>query len=968
MKPIIKYPIPLDMDFRAWILSMPIVTLDYETYYDSEYSLTKMTTLEYVQDDRFKAQGVSIRVDRVVDGTLVRGMPTYYPDVEEAMQRLREFEEAEGKWVLVAQNTKFDGYIMHYRYNIHPTVYTDTKSMSKGLWPLESSSLKDLAVRLWPDRPDMRKGEDLVKSFGIRDWSNELHNAIEGYCNQDAFLTAEAFWEMFNRYPAGELEIIHITMRMFCFPTLQANHAMLEEAEQDELDERERVLEVALEFVRQLARDKGFEYWNPDEKEAKKRKPMDKMVFSSRNRFIKVLRELCDLELPTKTETRKDGSTYETEAVAKNDPEYIDLIADNPDIGILFETREIFASNQALSRARRMRHISKEERGFEISIPLAYYNAHTGRYGGDEKLNMQNLGRGSKHRLALEAPEGFMVHVADSSNVEARINAGFSGQEDLLEAFRRKEDVYSQFASEIYPFKVDKKNYPGERGVGKVCVGPDTRVLTHNGVKKITDITIFDKLWDGVEWVNHMGVVCNGVKETITAFELEATRDHEILTTDNSWVEWQQVLTNPSLMKKVLDKGHLHWSDGGSNSTKMTNLSDGILWFGVIVDGKEWSTEQISQQNVQHAVRIAQNWLLQENDILNTSMQCQMSPTELDCSTDYRLLSQDATIQETECTSTTDCEGLQWPKNGGMTEQNSSNMCKRSKDGIVQNSKWTEQTLTEVMNLKIFGSSRKNKTLQTNEKSPTLKNGLESLKRQSKVYDVVMAGPRNRFTVITSLGPMIIHNCVLGLGYGMGAPTLRRTFASGPMGMPPMKFDLPFCQHIVSTYRGLNFAITDTWKTAGRMIEAMIFLQDGAEVEWGPLVVMRERIKLPNGMYLNYPKLHYHEKLKSFAYWDNVKKYWKRIYGGALLENVIQALARIAVMDQCTKIDRYLQQFGGWIVMQVHDENIGIAPHESTEKSDAIFEGISAIMRQSPSWMRRLPLDSEGGYAKNYSK
>lgn len=677
MKPVLKYPIPEGIDFKTWMTSMPIVTLDFETYYDATYSLSKMTTLEYVQDPRFKAQSVSIRVDRIVDNSLVRGVTTYYSDVEEAMQRLRELDE-DSPWVLLCQNTKFDGYILHYRYGIHPTVYADTKSMSKGLWPLEPSSLKDLAVRLWPDRNDMRKGDELVNSFGIRDWSPALHSQIEGYCNKDTFLTAEAFWEMFNRYPSIEMEIIHITMRMTCFPVMQANHALLDEAADDELAERDRVLGIALDFVNQLAKDKGFDYWNPDEKEAKKRKPLDKMVFSSRTRFIKVLRELCGLELPMKTETRKDGSTYETEAVAKNDPEYIDLIADNPDIGLLFEARELFASNQAISRARRMKDVSKADRDFEIPIPLAYYNAHTGRYGGDEKLNMQNLGRGSKHRLALEAPDGYVVHVADSSNVEARINAGFAGQHDLLEAFRRKEDVYSQFASEVYPFKVNKKTHPGERGVGKVCV--------------------------------------------------------------------------------------------------------------------------------------------------------------------------------------------------------------------------------------------------------------------------------------------------LGLGYGMGAPTLRRTFASGPMGMPPMKFELSFCQHIVNTYRALNFAIADSWRTAGRMIEAMIVQSEYESIEWGPVTVMKERIQLPNGMFLNYPKLHYHEKLKSFAYWDNVKKYWKRIYGGALIENIIQALARIAVMTQCVNIDRRLQQHGGWVVMQVHDENIGVAPHESTEKSDRIFEEINNIMRQSPDWMPDLPLDSEGGYAKNYSK
>lgn len=964
MVPSIKHPIPRDIDFKAWLISMPIVTLDFETFYSDEYSLSNMTLLEYVQDERFKAQSVSIRIDQVVKGELQRGVPNYFANVEAAMAILRNMDQI-GPWALNGQNTKFDGYILHYHYGIHPTVYCDTKSMSKGVWPFERANLESLAKRLWPNDPTMRKGQDLVQSKGIRDWSDELHETIKVYCNQDTFLTAEAFWTMFNRYPSFELEVIHITTRMTCMPVLQANHEILKEAEQDELDERARVIDDALAMANELVALKGLEYWNPDAKEAKKKKPLDSMLFSSRNRFIKLLTEICDLELPMKTKQRKDGSEYQTEATAKNDPEYLDLVADNPDLALLFEAREIFASNQAISRARRMRHVAKPDRNCEMPIPLGYYNAHTGRYGGEEKLNMQNLGRGSKHRLALEAPDGFMVHVADSSNVEARINAGFAEQHDLVEAFRQKSDVYSMFASEVYGFKVDKKNNPGERGVGKVCVSGDTLILTNNGVKPILYLSRDDKLWDGIEWVTHLGIACNGEKETLTAFGLEATPDHEILTQDDLWVEWQQVHISPYLMKRALNKARLPSPDG-KISSEMASLSVGTLSLNAIAAGKEWLTALTSQVDEQSAAIIAQKWLRVESDMKNTCPSWKTTTTAPDCSTDCRQQYQDVTTSKTGCMSITGSEESTFIPNGETTEHSSCDMFKISKGGITPTLKWIEQTLIEVMNRETSDSSPEKLTQEINEKSLTSNNGLENSKRQSLVYDVVNAGPRNRFTVITELGPIIVHNCVLGLGYGMGAPTLRRTFAAGPMGMPPIKFELEFCQKIVHTYRSINDAITGSWKTAGRMIEAMITLRDGDELDWGPLKVMKEKIQLPNGMYLNYPKLAWNERLKSFAYWQGM--YWKRIYGGALIENIIQALARIAVMTQCVEIDRYMQQYGGLIVMQVHDENIGVLPDFGEEKNNEHFAQINQLMCVSPTWMPDLPLDSEGGWAKNYSK
>lgn len=959
MKPVINHPIPQDIDFREWMLSMPVVTLDLETYWDDQYSLSKMTMLEYVQDQRFKIQGIGIRID--YPHLDKYGEQKYYRDVNEAVAVLKSLD----KWVMVGQNTKFDGYCLHYHHDVHATVYADTRSMSKGLWPFESASLKNLAIRLWPDNEIMRKGDELASSKGVRDWPESLHQTVgDIYCNQDVYLTAEAFWKMLPDYPTEELEIIHITTRMVCIPTVRTDHQLLQEAINDEKRERAIMLERTLEAINQAVKDKGLDYWNPDEKEAKKRKPLDKMVLSSRNRYIKLLREIFDLEIPMKEKTRPDGSTYMTEALAKNDPECIQLQEENPDLAWLFEARDMFASSQSMSRAQRMIDVSKPEKGYEIPIPLNYYEAHTGRYTGGEKINMQNLGRGSKHRLALLAPEGFVMHVADSSNVEARTNAGFAGQEELLEAFRNKRDVYSEFASKAFDMPVNKKDNPTERGAGKVCVGPDTLILTNNGIKPIIYLCPDDKIWDGIEWVSHQGVVCNGLKETVMAFGLEATPDHEILAGD-SWVEWQQVLTSPSLMLKAIDRAHLPSPDGVIKS-KTANPLAGTPSSPAIAAGRVWLIEQTFQADVLSGVMLALKLLRVENDMKNIGTSCQMTTTEQGFSTGYHPLSQDAITQKTKCTSITAYEGSLLAQNGDPTELHSLSIFKPLMDGTIQFSKWTEQTLTEAMSLVISGLSREKRTQETSEKSQTSNNASESLKRLSTVYDVVNAGPRNRFTVITELGPVIVHNCVLGLGYGMGAPTLKRTFASGPMGMEPTNFPLDMCQQMVHIYRSDNYMIAQSWRTASKYLEMMCCMQEGDQYEWGPLVVMKDKIRLPNGMHLNYPKLHFNTHYDSFVYWNG--KFWKRIYGGALIENIIQALARIIVMHQCIKIDRLLQQHGGWIVMQVHDENIGIAKDLGEEKNDQLFKEINQLMCVPPTWMPELPLDSEGGWAFNYSK
>jgi len=90
-----------------------------------------------------------------------------------------------------------------------------------------------------------------------------------------------------------------------------------------------------------------------------------------------------------------------------------------------------------------------------------------------DKINMQNLGsRGAaagKIKEAIEPPEGFVIIDCDSSNIEARGVAWLAEQEDLVDDFRNKVDVYCKMAFKIYGYEVTKANKP-QRFLGKTVV------------------------------------------------------------------------------------------------------------------------------------------------------------------------------------------------------------------------------------------------------------------------------------------------------------------------------------------------------------------------------------------------------------------------------------------------------------------------------------------------------------------
>lgn len=227
--------------------------------------------------------------------------------------------------------------------------------------------------------------------------------------------------------------------------------------------------------------------------------------------------------------------------------------------------------------------------------------------------------------------------------------------------------------------------------------------------------------------------------------------------------------------------------------------------------------------------------------------------------------------------------------------------------------------------------------------------------------------------------------CVLGLGYGMGWRKFRDTLAAGALGGEPVYFTEIEAQNAVNTYRAANAAITNYWKQADNAIVDMYL---GNVRQWGPITIHKNCLVMPNGMALQYPGLRPIEPSEDgtahsgWEYWNG--KFWTKIYGGKLVENITQAMSRIVLFQQMLKANREVfVPVGGRVVLNVHDEIIGVGPSygaifrgkegkrelwENADGANALFQKVVDIMRTPEPWCLDLPLDSEGGFAFEYSK
>lgn len=209
---------------------------------------------------------------------------------------------------------------------------------------------------------------------------------------------------------------------------------------------------------------------------------------------------------------------------------------------------------------------------------------------------------------------------------------------------------------------------------------------------------------------------------------------------------------------------------------------------------------------------------------------------------------------------------------------------------------------------------------------------------------------------------MLVLNCILGLGYGTGAAKLQHTLAtSQPISV---KVDEEEAKRIVGVYREKNDKIIELWGEADMMLEDMIngSFKNGPKVFGRHNCVFydREGIILPNGLRIRYPKLRKEwdeEKQKTSIVYDS-RKGPVYLWGGAVVENVVQALARIVVGVQMIEINHKYR-----VALTVHDAAVCVVPEYEVDEA---IEYITGIMSVAPEWARGLPVACEAKAGDTY--
>lgn len=416
-----------------------IVGLDFETYWAKDYRMGKshLSTSEYILDPRFKAHMCSVQwhTDRKAEVVSGGDFVRWARDVD---------------WKrtgMLAHHTQFDGLILSHHFKAKPAFMLDTMSMCRALLPIQAGASLDGASRALG--LSGKKGADvLIDTQGKRDLTLAEYNKMARYAGKDIELTWQLFKKLLPFFPREELHVVDITVRMFTDPTLIVNS--------------ERMQAVVDAEVKRKA-------------ELIKKVKHTKTALASNDQFVPLL-EALGVEVPMKVSPTVAKRLQDDEqprwpddyipALSASDLEFKALLSHEDE-----RVRDLVAARIAVKsvnlESKADKFAERGRSGKPVPVYLNYAGAKTWRWSGSDGVNWQNMNRGSGMRKAIEAPKGHMLLIADQSQIEDRLNCWYCGQNDVVEAYRRGEDVYAKQATAIYGFEVTKETHPQERFVGK---------------------------------------------------------------------------------------------------------------------------------------------------------------------------------------------------------------------------------------------------------------------------------------------------------------------------------------------------------------------------------------------------------------------------------------------------------------------------------------------------------------------
>lgn len=414
-----------------------LVTLDFETYYSKSFSLSRMTTEEYVRDPQFRAHMVGLKVNAEKSYVVPRG------DIQHALNQFNWKRTA-----MLGHHTHFDGLILSHHYGVKPAFFFDTLSMARALHGHSVTVKKSLGA-LAEYYGVGTKGRELANSLGIPDLPPALYQSIANYCANDVELTYSLFQKMRLGFPKAEYDVIDAVTKMFTRPTLELDTDILREYIKSEQERKGDLLETLRTWLNLESKDEVRD------------------LIMSNQKFAELL-EMHGVDVPTKISAATGKPTY---ALAKTDKGMLALLEHDDEL-IQSAAAARIGVKSTINETRALRMLNMQSRG-KACVYLNYSGAwQTHRLSGGDSMNWQNFpSRDGKAMLrhSIKSPRGTKLLSVDSSNIELRVNMCAAGQRDAVEALRRGEDLYCQFAGKFYGREITKAD-KSERNFGKASI------------------------------------------------------------------------------------------------------------------------------------------------------------------------------------------------------------------------------------------------------------------------------------------------------------------------------------------------------------------------------------------------------------------------------------------------------------------------------------------------------------------
>lgn len=575
--------------------------------------------------------------------------------------------------------------------------------------------------------------------------------------------------------------------------------------------------------------------------------------------------------------------------------------------------------------------------------------------------------------------------VADFSAIEARVIAWLAGEEWVLDVFRGDGRIYEAAASMMFKVPIDRiaKGFPEYelRAKGKVavlaCIAEGQLVLTNVGLIPIEDVTTQHKVWDGIQWVTHDGIIDKGIKEVISYDGLTATEDHIV------WIEGE---SEPVRFKYAASSGaHLLRSGNGGRP----------IWMGENQKPRkemEKRLERPASIDRMHKLRLgAVDALLQFkarsikrlSSLLTTKTDSTVARQKIDSgkaevfkSKRWELRGLRRTWDSIQFLFSIGSWALDYREHriavsivGNGSHRQRWALRARQYPIRPQSSQLRESppngiTRMESRKLALRSFSGHSETIKRGDSGSNYKwsktggkgqeEELAGDRRQAKCYDILNAGELDRFTV----SDVLVHNC----GYQGSVGAL---VAMGALDMGLDADELPV---IVESWRAANRRIVRFWYAVERAAltavaeKRTVSMQFGLKFIYEPGVLF---IQLPSGRRLAYVRPHISRDPKfdknglSYEGYEEGRWTRSRTYGGKLVENIVQAVARDCLAVSMMRLD----QAGFSIPVHVHDEVVLDVP-----KSDDAMSRIVEIMSEPLSWAPGLPLSADAFETKYYMK